>query len=219
MKAWVAANPARSGRANFSREAPVRSFSAYSTGIKMIKATSKNTGIAIRKPVSAIAAGARSTPCLRMRYCAMACAPPAFSNKAPNIAPSPTTVATKPRVPPMPFCMASITAGPSSPLPKPAAMAAISKARKAGMRHFRMSSKRSKMLSTVASTGIGQWCFSLFQSWKNASVLLIKLKLPHVLHHFFPAPPFIMRAPEVHGEHVPVVPQQQPKRHQENLQH
>ena len=68
----------------------------------MIKATSKKTGIAIKKPVIIRVQEALFSPKIWSKYCAKVSAPPECSKMAPNIAPSPTTTATNPRVEPIP---------------------------------------------------------------------------------------------------------------------
>ncbi len=74
-----------------------------------MKPTSKNTGIATRKPVSVSAHCALSWPNFFTNVCASRSAPPDTSSICPNIAPSPTTTATKRRVPPIPFVIDSMT--------------------------------------------------------------------------------------------------------------
>ena len=64
--------------------------------------------MAIKKPEITIAIGAFLIPNFTIIKLAMAFAPPEVSKIAPNIAPKPTTVATKPKVLPIPSCMVLI---------------------------------------------------------------------------------------------------------------
>ena len=101
-------------------------------GINKIKATSKKTGIEMINPVKPNASGDLLFPALLIRYRAMESAPPEFSKIAPNIAPKPTIVATKPNVDPMPSCTVSIIFGTDNPAKIPVTMEAINKAINAG---------------------------------------------------------------------------------------
>ncbi len=108
----------------------------------MINATSKKTGIATKKPVSINAHEAFFSPNLCNRYFAKASAPPECSKIAPNIAPKPTTTATKPSVFPIPSCMVLITNEGSMPALIPTAILAMSKAIKAWIRNFRINTNK-----------------------------------------------------------------------------
>ena len=66
------AKPANRGIAYSNKDLPVLRCKAYTIGTNMIKATSKNTGIAIKKPEITIAAGALSKPNLEIMNCATA---------------------------------------------------------------------------------------------------------------------------------------------------
>jgi hypothetical protein len=59
---------------------------------------------------------------------AIAIAPPDFSRIPPKIAPNPTTVATNPRVDPIPFSTVAITSVPDKPPRIPITMLAINNA-------------------------------------------------------------------------------------------
>lgn len=121
----------------------------------MINVILKNIGIVIRKFVSVIVVGVCFIFCLWMRYCVIVCVLLVFFSKVLNIVFSFIIVVIKFRVLFMLFCMVFIIVGLFSLLFKLAVMVVISKVRKVGMCYFRMSSKRSKMLSMVASIGIG----------------------------------------------------------------
>ena len=130
IKACVIANPASSGIAYKSMDFFVFRCREYTNGIKMIKATSKKTGIAIKKPVIISAQEAFFSPNFCSKYCAKASAPPECSRIAPNIAPSPTTTATKPRVEPIPSFTVTIISVGATPARIPTKILEISKARK-----------------------------------------------------------------------------------------
>ncbi len=117
----------------------------------MIKPTSKNTGIATKKPVIISAHEAFSLPNLLSKVCARASAPPECSRICPNIAPSPTTVATKPSVPPIPFWMLSITPVAGIPEPSPTKMLDISRAMNAFIFNLITRNKRRAIPPSAAS--------------------------------------------------------------------
>ncbi len=100
--------------------------------------TSKNTGIETKKPASARAIGARDSPVLEIKNAASTCALPVCSRMPPKIAPNPTTVATNPRVDPIPFFTVSITVEGSIPAIRAVAMLDISSAMNAGSFSFKI---------------------------------------------------------------------------------
>jgi len=83
--------------------------------------------MATRKPVSIKDAGAFLSPKTLTSFRAMDCAPPECSRMAPNIAPSPTTVATKPSVPPIPLLIEPIIASGVIPAIRPTTILEINK--------------------------------------------------------------------------------------------
>ena len=150
MKAWVVAKPASKGMPKYSSERPVRRPKAYTSGTSRTKATSKNTGIATRKPVRTKAKDARFSPKRASRNRASAWLPPECSNTAPRMAPKPTIVATKPRVPPMPVVMLVMISDIGMPAERPKPMLAMSKAKKAFNRKRSTRSSRRAMLKKMA---------------------------------------------------------------------
>ena len=94
----------------------------------MMKATSKKTGIATKNPAIINAQEAFFSPNLFNSDLAKASAPPECSRIAPNIAPSPTTTATKPKVDPIPFFTVSIISRGGTPANMPTKILEISKA-------------------------------------------------------------------------------------------
>ena len=67
--------------------------SENASGIRIISPASKNTGIAIIKPVTPSAHAAFSSPNFFTMVTASVCAPPDASSIAPNMEPSPTSSA------------------------------------------------------------------------------------------------------------------------------
>lgn len=111
----------------------------------MIKATSKKTGMEIRKQVITNAQEARSCPSFQTRVRARRCAPPDASSMAPNMEPRPTTTAMKPRVPPMPFCMVLMIASSGMPAARPTPSETSSSETKAWRRKTMTSTNRATM--------------------------------------------------------------------------
>ena len=104
----------------------------------MMKATSKKTGIAIIKPVIIKAQEAPFSPVCFSKKEAIASAPPECSKIAPNMAPRPTTTATKPSVFPIPVCMVLTMLRGSIPAMIPTMILAMSRAIKAWILNFRI---------------------------------------------------------------------------------
>ena len=97
-----------------------------------------------------IAEGAFFNPNLETIKLAMVFAPPELSNIAPNIAPKPTTVATNPKVPPIPFLTVSIISLALRPATKPTVILPMSKAIKALILSLRIKNKRMAIPSITA---------------------------------------------------------------------
>ena len=117
----------------------------------MINATSKNTGMATKKPASIMDHGAFFIPNFFNKKAAITCAPPECSKTAPKSEPRPTTVATKPKVPPMPSVMDLIMAVPSKPLNKPTTIAEINKAMNACSFNLKIKKRSSAIPERIAS--------------------------------------------------------------------
>ena len=132
IKACPQANPANKGIAYNNNDFPVFFCMEKIMGASSIKPTSKKTGIETIRPVKARATGAYLSPDTFKREFAIAIAPPDFSRMAPNMAPNPITVATKPSVLPIPFCTVANIFADSIPANNPMTILATSKARKAG---------------------------------------------------------------------------------------
>ncbi len=115
----------------------------------MMKATSKNTGMATKNPVAISAQEAPLSLAFFNRNPATDSAPPECSRMAPNIAPNPTTTATNPKVLPIPVCMVSTMAIGSMPARIPTKMLTMSKAINACMRSFRMRNNKTAMPNAI----------------------------------------------------------------------
>ena len=114
--------PASRAMPIFTTLPPPRRTMAKATPISSTTATSKNSGSAQTKPVSAMAQLARLTPNLPSRVWATRSRAPVTSITLPNMAPSATTTATKPRVPPIPFWMVAAMSAGFMPAASPATM-------------------------------------------------------------------------------------------------
>ena len=146
------ANPANRGIAYNNNDFFVFRCNAYIIGTRIIKATSKKTGIAIKNPEITIAVGAFLSPNFEIMKLAIVFAPPENSKIAPNIAPNPTTVATKPKVPPIPSFMVSIISVAFNPAISPTVILPINNAINALILSFNI--KKSNMAIPIITARI-----------------------------------------------------------------
>ena len=103
MKAWAVARPASKGNPNTMGAVFARLARLKMSGAKIISATSKKTGIATISPTIPMVHRPAFMPAFSKNALDRACMPPPACRNTPNMAPKPTTIAIKPRVPPMPF--------------------------------------------------------------------------------------------------------------------
>ena len=102
------------------------------------------------KPVHINAQEVRFSPKACSSRCANTCAPPECSNIPPNKVPKPTTVATKPKVPPIPSCKVFRMFCAGIPAKMPKAILARNKDKKAGSFKRKMSSNNKAILAKTA---------------------------------------------------------------------
>ena len=155
-KAAAAATPANSGITSFTRLSPVRRATAKAMLISSTTATSKKSGKAQISPAIPMAKWARFSPKVLSMRIAIWSTAPVSCRILPNIAPSATTIARKPSVPPMPFCMVSAMLSSGIPDNSPAPTETSIKARKACMRAFitRKSSSRTEPAAVKISVAV-----------------------------------------------------------------
>ena len=153
MKEWATPRPASKGNPNVIAGRPARRAAANTSGARMISATSKNTGIEARNPISDIAQ--RPAPTLRLwsNLFASAVTPPDASSMAPNSAPRPITTAMKPSVPPMPATTVSSAFSGGMPAATALRTATRMRATKAFIRAQRMRTSSAKTPAPVAISG------------------------------------------------------------------
>ena len=150
-KAWVMASPAKRGRAYSKSDFPVLRCKEYTKGTNTIKATSKKTGIAIKNPAISMAQEARCSPMRSSNACAIAVAPPECSNIPPKRVPKPTTMATKPRVLPIPVCRVFIMVSTPRPETIPTTILEIKRATNAGNLNRKINSSSTEIPKSTAN--------------------------------------------------------------------
>ena len=111
---------------------PAAFAKAKMIGTRMMKATSKKIGIATRPEAISSACARRFSPSASAAEWAMTSAPPVRSMIPPSIAPSPTSRATLPSVPPMPSINRGTTSWTGMPPASAVSTATPSRATKAG---------------------------------------------------------------------------------------
>ena len=114
----VSSTPA-TGRPSFTGCSPAVAANANTSGARMMKPTSKNTGMPRMNAAQVTAAITRFCPSFSVNVVASASAPPETSTMRPSIEPRPTMMATEPRTLPIP----SIIVGTTSAIGIPATIA------------------------------------------------------------------------------------------------
>lgn len=118
-------------------------------GARMMKATSKKTGMPRTKAAATTAPITRFAPSFFVKASARASAPPAVSMIRPSIAPRPTTIITEPRVLPMPFWSVPTTSSGAMPVTRAVPSDTRSIATKADIFSWMTSRRRTRIAPTA----------------------------------------------------------------------
>ena len=136
--------------------------------------TSRKIGIPIRKPVIVNAQGALLAPNFIRRYRAMDPAPPDLSSSCPKIAPSPTIVAIKPSVLPIPFSMLAVISESGIPASIPTKTEVTSNARKALSLNLRtISSSKATPVNTTINMYTGVIIINYSRTTTTTSITFV----------------------------------------------
>ena len=129
---WTVSSTAPTGNAIFIGWILSTRAKPKTIGAKMIKATSKNTGMPKMKDAAVSAAITRPDPKVSLKRRARLSAPPETSISRPNIDPKPTTMATEPNTLPIPATITGTTFANGTPVANAVPMLTNSKDTKAG---------------------------------------------------------------------------------------